>query len=81
MPPVSIQDRTGEFRLILADANKRQLNAKSRAQRPAFNSAPQDPFANGGLRQRSAFAQQASGISRGIVRSRRVLACVRGLRG
>lgn len=66
MPPVSIQDRTGEFRLILADANKRQLNAKSRAQRPAFNNAPQDPFANGGLRQRSAFAQQAGGISRGI---------------
>lgn len=66
---MSIQDRTGEFRTILADANKRQLNAKARAQRQAFNNAPQDPFGNGGLRQRSAFAQQAGGISKGIVRS------------
>lgn len=67
MPPVSIQDRTGEFRAILTDVNKRQLNAKSRSQRQTFSSAPQDSSVNGTLRQRSAFAQQAAGIGKGIV--------------
>ncbi|KAK1769372.1 t-SNARE [Phialemonium atrogriseum] len=66
MPPVSIQDRTGEFRAILTDVNKRQLNAKSRLQRQTFSSAPQDSSVNGTLRQRSAFAQQAAGIGKGI---------------
>ncbi|KAB5570553.1 syntaxin 5 [Coniochaeta sp. 2T2.1] len=65
MPPTSIQDRTSEFRAILADVTKRQLNQKARAQRQPFNT-PQEAVAHGGIRQRSAFAQQAAVISKGI---------------
>lgn len=67
MPPVSIQDRTSEFRAILADVNKRQLHSKQRQQhRQTFGSTAQDTSSHGGLRQRSTFAQQASTISKGI---------------
>lgn len=66
MPPTSIQDRTSEFRAILADVTKRQLNQKARAQRQHFSASRED-VAHGGIRQRSAFAQQAAVISKGIV--------------
>lgn len=65
MPPTSIQDRTSEFRAILADATKRQLSQKARQQRQF--STPQETGAHGAIRQRSAFAQQAAVISKGIV--------------
>lgn len=64
---MSVQDRTGEFRAILADVTKRQLNAKSRSQRQAFSTTQEDSSVNGRIRQRSAFAQQAAGIGKGIV--------------
>jgi syntaxin 5 len=70
MPPTSIQDRTAEFRAILTDVNKRQLNNKARVQRQQFTQ--QDGGLQGGIRQRSAFAQQTSVIAKGIVSDRPV---------
>lgn len=67
MPPASIQDRTAEFRAIISDVNKRQLNSKARLQRQHFGtSTKQDGSLQGGIRQRSAFAQQTSTIAKGI---------------
>ncbi|KAF2795511.1 syntaxin-5 [Melanomma pulvis-pyrius CBS 109.77] len=65
---VSIQDRTDEFRSILAQAQRRQAQSKTGAQRQSLLSAQQKAEANGNtpLRQRSEFARNAAEIGRGI---------------
>jgi len=65
---VSIQDRTSEFRSILAQAHKRQVQSKTGAQRQSLLSAEQKAEANGAAthRQRSEFARKAAEIGRGI---------------
>lgn len=65
---VSIQDRTSEFRSILAQAQKRQAQSRPGAQRQSLLSAEQKAEANGTAthRQRSEFARQAAQIGRGI---------------
>ncbi|KAF2467193.1 putative ER-golgi SNARE complex subunit Sed5 [Lindgomyces ingoldianus] len=65
---VSIQDRTDEFRSILAQAQKRQAHSKTGAQRQSLLSAQQKAEAAGSTvhRQRSEFARNAAEIGRGI---------------
>ncbi|KAF2110231.1 putative ER-golgi SNARE complex subunit Sed5 [Lophiotrema nucula] len=65
---VSIQDRTDEFRAILAQAQKRQAQSKTGAQRQSLLSAQQKAEANGTTpqRQRSEVARRAAQIARGI---------------
>ena len=75
----SIQDRTSEFRKILAEAQKQQARSKAGAQRQslltesqrrAANASPvQNGSADGGTRRRGArseFARNAAQIGRGI---------------
>jgi syntaxin 5 len=62
---VSIQDRTDEFRAILAQAQRKQALSKTGAQRQSLLSAQQKAEANG-KRQRSEFARNAAEIGRGI---------------
>jgi syntaxin 5 len=62
---VSIQDRTDEFRSILAQAQRRQAQSKTGAQRQSLLSAQQKAEANP-QRQRSEFARNAAEIGRGI---------------
>ncbi|KAF2738488.1 syntaxin-5 [Polyplosphaeria fusca] len=65
---VSIQDRTDEFRQILAQAQKRQAHSKVGAQRQSLLSSQQKAEANGNTRQRqrSEFARKAADVGRGI---------------
>ncbi|KAF2270955.1 t-SNARE [Lojkania enalia] len=65
---ISIQDRTDEFRSILAQAQKKQAHSKIGAQRQSLLSAQQKAEANGTTpqRQRSEFARKAAEIGRGI---------------
>jgi syntaxin 5 len=64
---VSIQDRTSEFRSILAQAQKRQ-SSKTPAQRQSLLSSSQKAAADGrpSHSQRSEFARNAAQIGRGI---------------
>ncbi|KAF2747467.1 putative ER-golgi SNARE complex subunit Sed5 [Sporormia fimetaria CBS 119925] len=62
---VSIQDRTEEFRAILAQAQRKQALSKSGAQRQSLLSNQQKAEANG-KKQRSEFARSAAEIGRGI---------------
>ncbi|KAF2003815.1 syntaxin-5 [Amniculicola lignicola CBS 123094] len=64
---VSIQDRTDEFRSILAQAQRRQAQSKVGVQRQSLLSSQQKSDANGNpQRQRSEFARKAADIGRGI---------------
>ncbi|KAH7078972.1 syntaxin-5 [Paraphoma chrysanthemicola] len=64
---VSIQDRTDEFRSILAQAQKRQAQSKTGAQRQSLLSAQEKAQANGSTqRQRSEFARNAAEVARGV---------------
>lgn len=65
----SIQDRTNEFRSVLAQAQKRQASSKVGAQRQSLLSDSQKAAANGngdGKPRRSEFARRAAEIGRGI---------------
>ena len=75
MITTSIQDRTAEFRAVLAQAQKRQSSAKIGAQRQSLLTESQKRAANGsangdvkGARRgaRSEFARRAAEIGRGI---------------
>jgi syntaxin 5 len=64
---VSIQDRTDEFRSILAQAQKRQAQSKTGAQRQSLLTAQEKAQANGSpQRQRSEFARNAAEVARGV---------------
>ncbi|PVH78520.1 t-SNARE [Cadophora sp. DSE1049] len=65
----SIQDRTNEFRSVLAQAQKRQASSKVGAQRQSLLTDSQKAAANGnadGKPRRSEFARRAAEIGRGI---------------
>ena len=65
----SIQDRTSEFKSVLAQAQKRQQAAKVGAQRRTLLTDSQRREASGdgrGQPRRSEFARQAAEIGRGI---------------
>ncbi|KAF2202222.1 putative ER-golgi SNARE complex subunit Sed5 [Delitschia confertaspora ATCC 74209] len=64
----SIQDRTVEFRSILAQAQRKQAQSKTGAQRQSLLSAQQKAEANGTTphQKRSEFARNAAEIGRGI---------------
>ena len=76
MVTTSIQDRTAEFRAVLAQAQKRQSSTKGGAQRQslltdaqrrAANGSPNGEAKGGGRRgARSEFARRAADIGRGI---------------
>lgn len=64
---VSIQDRTDEFRAILAQAQRKQALSKTGAQRQSLLSAQQKADANGTpKRKHSEFARNAADIGRSI---------------
>lgn len=62
---VSIQDRTDEFRAILAQAQRKQALSRTSAQRQSLLSTQQKAEASG-KRQRSEFARNAANIGRSI---------------
>ena len=65
----SIQDRTTEFKSVLAQVHKRQATAKIGAQRQSLLSAAEKSAANGNgaaKPRRSEFARRAAEIGRGI---------------
>ncbi|KFH43810.1 Integral membrane protein-like protein [Hapsidospora chrysogenum ATCC 11550] len=63
----SIQDRTSEFRSVLAQAQRRQNTSKSSSQKRSLLSDAQKSAANGDARpRRSDFARKAAEIGRGI---------------
>ncbi|MCJ1376123.1 cis-Golgi t-SNARE syntaxin [Loxospora ochrophaea] len=71
----SIQDRTAEFRTVLAQAQKRQSSTKvgphrqpllTEAQRQAANGSPNGQVKSGRRSVRSEFARRAAEIGRGI---------------
>lgn len=62
----SIQDRTSEFRSVLAQAQKRQAATKVGAQRRSLLTDSQRKEAGDGRPRRSEFARQAAEIGRGI---------------
>jgi len=72
MVSTTIQDRTQEFRTILAQAQKRQSATKGGAQRQSLLSEAQKREANGSAHgvspgsARSEFARNAAQIGRGI---------------
>ena len=75
MTATSIQDRTTEFRAVLAQAQKRQSSTKISAQRQSLLTESQKRAANGspngdvkGTKRgvRSEFARRAAEIGRGI---------------
>ncbi|KAF2643390.1 t-SNARE [Massarina eburnea CBS 473.64] len=66
---VSIQDRTDEFRSILQQAQRRQAQSKTGAQRQSLLSASQKADADGGTaaqRKHSEFQRSARDVARGI---------------
>ena len=75
MVTTSIQDRTAEFRAVLAQAQKRQSSTKvgaqrqsllTEAQRRAANASPNGEAKGGRRGVRSEFARRAADIGRGI---------------
>ena len=75
MVTTSIQDRTAEFRAVLAQAQKRQSSTKggaqrqsllTEAQRRAANGSPNGEAKGGRRGARSEFARRAADIGRGI---------------
>ena len=75
MVTTSIQDRTAEFRAVLAQAQKKQLSSKvgaqrqsllTDAQRRAANGSPAGDGTGGKKVKRSEFARRAAEIGRGI---------------
>lgn len=71
MTGLSIQDRTGEFRAILGQAQKRLVTSKVSAQHQSLLTESQRKQANGtadgsAKRSRSEFARKAAEIGRGI---------------
>ncbi|TLS21887.1 uncharacterized protein PpBr36_09318, partial [Pyricularia pennisetigena] len=66
MAVASVQDRTAEFKSVLAQAQKRQANAKASAQRRSLLTDAQKADANGAPPRRSEFARRAAEIGRGI---------------
>lgn len=75
MVTTSIQDRTAEFRTVLAQAQKRQSSTKVGAQRQSLVTDTQRKTTNGSLNgeakssrrgARSEFARKAAEIGRGI---------------
>ena len=75
MTTSSIQDRTGEFRAVLAQAQKRQSSTKFGSQRQSLLTESQRKAANGSPNgdvraarkgARSEFARRAAEIGRGI---------------
>jgi syntaxin 5 len=65
----SIQDRTNEFRSVLAQAQKRQASAKVGGQRQSLLTDAQKAAANAsadGKPRRSEFARKAAEIGKGI---------------
>ena len=70
MVTTSIQDRTAEFRAVLAQAQKKQASTKIGAQRQSLLSGSPKRAANGDLNgrkgTRSEFARRAAEIGRGI---------------
>ena len=70
MVTTSIQDRTAEFRAVLAQAQKKQASTKVGAQRQALLNDSQKRAANGDINgqkgSRSDFARRAAEIGRGI---------------
>jgi syntaxin 5 len=64
---VSIQDRTDEFRSILAQAQRKQAQSKTGAQKQSLLTAQEKSQANGSpQRQRSEFARNAAEVARGV---------------
>ena len=64
---VSIQDRTDEFRSILAQAQRRQAQSKTGAQRQSLLTQQEKAQANASpQRQRSEFARNAANVARGV---------------
>jgi syntaxin 5 len=67
MAVASIQDRTSEFKSVLAQAQRRQNNQKVGSQRRSLLTDSQRSAANGDARpRRSDFARKAAEIGRGI---------------
>lgn len=75
MVTTSIQDRTAEFRAVLAQAQKKQSSTKGGAQRQslltdaqrrAANGSPNGDVKGGKRGARSEFARRAADIGRGI---------------
>ncbi|KAG7132145.1 Integral membrane protein sed5 like [Verticillium longisporum] len=67
MAVASIQDRTSEFKSVLAQAQRRQASSKVGAQRRSLLTDQQKAAANGdGRPRRSDFARQAAQIGRSI---------------
>lgn len=68
MAVASIQDRTAEFKLILNQAQRRQISSKVGAQRRSLLTDQQKAEANGDATRprRSEFARKAAEIGRGI---------------
>ncbi|EMR66631.1 hypothetical protein MGN70_013115 [Eutypa lata] len=68
MAVTSIQDRTSEFRSVLAQAQRRQATSKVGAQRRSLLTDSEKAAANGDAHQnrRSEFARRAADIGRGI---------------
>ncbi|GKT66625.1 syntaxin 5 [Colletotrichum tofieldiae] len=67
MAVASIQDRTAEFKSVLAQAQRRQASSKVGAQRRSLLTDSQKAAADGDSRpRRSDFARQAAQIGRGI---------------
>ena len=63
----SIQDRTSEFKSVLAQAQRRQNTAQSSSQKRSLLTDSQKSAANGDARpRRSDFARKAAEIGRGI---------------
>lgn len=64
---VSIQDRTDEFRSILAQAQRRQAQSKTGAQKQSLLTAQEKSQASSSpQRQRSEFARNAGQVARGV---------------
>ncbi len=62
-----IQDRTGEFKTIVSQAQRRQASAKVTAQKRSLLTDSQKAAADGGAApRRSDFARKAAEIGRGI---------------
>lgn len=67
MAVASIQDRTSEFRSVLAQAQRRQNSGKASAQKRSLLTDSQKSAANSdGRPRRSDFARKAAEIGRGI---------------
>ena len=67
MAVASIQDRTSEFKSVLAQAQRRQASSKVGSQRRSLLSDAQKAAADGDARpRRSDFARKAAEIGRGI---------------